>query len=220
MSIRLYPASFDAALFDFDGTLSITQPIWKKIDREFLGARGIEMPDDYQKIVNVLGFEAGAAYTIERFGLSETVEEVKSIWAKTAREAYKRDCKLRAGAKEYIEYLKKNGVLVGLVTTGAPEMLQDLEQVDVAALFDEQIYVHEVGRSKEFPDIYLEAAKRLHADINKTIVFEDIVPGINSAKSAGFLTCAINNRDDKQEKEQLKDLADFWIDEFTDIGFE
>ena len=38
------------ALFDMDGTLIDSMGIWKDVDIEFLGQRGIPMPEDLQKI--------------------------------------------------------------------------------------------------------------------------------------------------------------------------
>lgn len=215
MSVSLYPASFDAALFDFDGTLAITKDIWSEIDRAFLGARGIEMPSDYPKTVNLLGFEAGAAYTIERFGLKDSIEDIKRAWAEHAEDLYQKRCVLREGVSDYIGYLKENGVSVALVTTGSPDTLQSMQHIAIDELFDVQVYVHEVGRSKKHPDIYLEAAKRLHIDVSKCMVFEDILPGIKTAHSAGFLTCGVNNLDPEQDKEEIQLLCDVWIDDWN-----
>ena len=62
--VSLWPPSFKGAIFDFDGTISITRDVWTEGDRVFLGARGFEVTPDYQRALSALGFEAGARYTI------------------------------------------------------------------------------------------------------------------------------------------------------------
>ena len=59
----------DAIIFDFDGTLADSMWVWDGVDRQFLAKRNIPFKDEYTEMIAVLGFEAGADYTIELFGL-------------------------------------------------------------------------------------------------------------------------------------------------------
>ena len=61
-----------AVIFDLDGSLVDSMWVWQEIDLEFLGARGIALPDDYQKEIEGMSFTETACYSIERFHLSET----------------------------------------------------------------------------------------------------------------------------------------------------
>ncbi len=72
-------------------------------------------------------------------------------------------------------------------------------------MFSAFVTTAEVERGKGFPDVYLEAAKRLGLEPGECIVYEDIYQGIRAAKGAGFHTAACLNEhyqdDDKMRAE-------------------
>lgn len=113
---RLWPLAFKAAIFDFDGTISDTAALWRQVDEAFLGSRGIECPKDYSRTLSVLGFAAGARYTIERFGLSATTQEICDEWNQMGRTLYESNVELRPGAENYICALHRRGIPVALAT--------------------------------------------------------------------------------------------------------
>ena len=67
---------FAAAIFDLDGTLLNSLHVWRQVDHHFFGARGIVPPEDYPRKIAGMSFAETVAYTIERFGLSESPEAV------------------------------------------------------------------------------------------------------------------------------------------------
>lgn len=58
------------AIFDLDGTLLDSMGIWRKIDVDFLGKRGIEMTPDYPEEITALDSRSAAEYTIRRYGFA------------------------------------------------------------------------------------------------------------------------------------------------------
>ena len=70
----------------------------------------------------------------------------------------------------------------------------------------------EVAHGKDHPDIYLEAARRLGAEPEGCVVFEDILPGTLSAARAGMATVAVASSDPRQPAIELRRTADLWID--------
>ncbi len=214
---ELWPPRFSAAIFDFDGTLSDTSGIWRQVDEAFLNSRGLPYEEDYPQVMNALGFAAGAAYTIRRFGLTETVDEICDEWNRLGRALYESQASLRPGAARYLRELRSEGIPVGLATTNAPEVLLSMRRVRLHDLFDVVVTNREVMVPKSEPDIYLECATRLGAAPAQTIVFEDIVPGTRAARGAGFLTCGVRCDDPTQEAAALRDAANLWLDDWCDI---
>lgn len=215
---QLWPPAFDGAIFDFDGTIADTASIWHEVDEVFLGMRGISpVPEEYSRMLTVLGFEAGARYTIETFGLDERPEDVCEEWTRMGRALYRTDVQLRAGAEDYIRALRARGTRVSLATTNDPEVLDAMERVDVSSLFDVRVHGCEVGAPKDQPDIYLEAARRMGVSPGRCVVFEDIAPGLRAARSAGFMTCAVRSADPSQLFDEVRDAAELYLHEWTDI---
>ena len=82
--------------------------------------------------------------------------------------------------------------------TSLPRMLAEpaLKNNRIYHLFDAFTTTDEAGRSKEYPDVYLLAAKRLGVPPGNCIVFEDILPGIKAVRAAGMrpTACMINHQ--------------------------
>lgn len=212
MSISLWPPDFVAAIFDFDGTISDTAALWHEVDVDFLAARGIPYDPGYPKTLSTLGFTAGAEYTIRRFHLDERPEDICEEWTRMGRALYAAKARLRPGAQAYIERLRACGVRVGLATTNSPEVLHSMRSVDVHGLFDVVVTSSDCAVPKDRPDIYLMCADRLQAEPGQTMVFEDIKPGLQAARGAGFLTCGVRSGDPNQQVEEVREAAQAWLD--------
>ena len=123
-------------IFDLDGTILDSMHIWEEIDKKFLGKRGLEVPEDYLRSIAPLGFERAAVYTIERFGFLETPEQIIAEWYQMATDAYANQVQLKPSAEEYLRYLKKRGIKIGIATSCEPQMfLPALERNGILDLF-------------------------------------------------------------------------------------
>ena len=213
----LWPPAFDGAIFDFDGTIAETAYIWEHVDRAFLGARGIPYSEEYARALAVLGFDRGARYTIERYNLRETEADIVDEWKRLSWAFYRSEVTLKPGARSYILSLKRRGVRCALATSNEPELVRSMQHVDAAQLFDTCVYGCEVGVPKDQPDIYLEAARRLETEPARCIVFEDIAPGLRAARGAGFLTCALRSDDPSQLLDDVRDAAELYLADWTDL---
>lgn len=214
----LWPPTFDYAIFDFDGTLSATEQLWEKVDRIFFSERGIEYTPLVHQTLATLGFAAGAEWVRESYGVRDSVEDICDEWNRLGAALYETEAELRPGAAEYLSQLRSAGVPLALATTNDPQVLASMApRIRVEELFDAVVCGIEVGVPKDRPDIYLEAARRIGADPAATIVFEDILAGTRSAKSAGFSVCAVACTDPLQPRDELRREADVWLEDWQDI---
>ena len=214
---ELWPLAARAAIFDFDGTLANTAQLWRQVDMAFLSKRGLPYTADYPERLAALGFAEGARYTIELYKLNETVEQICDEWNRLGMELYRETVVLRPGAQRYINALRDASVPCALATTNDREVLGSMRNVRIEELFDVRVHGAEVGRGKDHPDIYLEAARRLGVDPTDCLVFEDIVPALSSAKRAGMIACGVRANDSMQPIETAQSVADIWLDDWTDI---
>ena len=91
----------NAVIFDVDGTLIDSMWIWKQVDIEFLGKRGIALPERLQMEIEGMSYSETAVYFKERFNLLECLEEIKEEWRLMAEDYYKCHIQLKSGAKEF-----------------------------------------------------------------------------------------------------------------------
>ena len=219
MNRWIFKTPFQGAIFDLDGTLVDSMGVWHWIDREFLGRRGIEMDDTYTHAVKTMKYETAAVYTIQRYGLQESVQQVMAEWDSMALEAYRNHIRCKPGAAEYLRQLKDKGVKLALATVSHRALSEAvLRSNGIYELFDVLTDVSQVTRGKEEPDLYLFAADKLGLKPEQCIVFEDVLVGIRSAKRAGFLTCGVKDHSSKEEEVLIQETADCFIEDFTEKG--
>ncbi|MGM9552610.1 MAG: HAD family hydrolase [Clostridia bacterium] len=210
---------FKGAIFDMDGTILDSISVWDKIDVDFLQARGIGVPDDYAHIISSMTGEECAKYSIKRFNLKDTVEDLMREWDERALFEYANNIKLRSGAKEYMEKLKGQGVKIALATSSSKTLYEAaMKNTGVYDLFDVFISTDETGISKRDPHVYNLAAERLGVNIKECVIFEDVPEAVKTAKSTGAkVVCVWDKRWDAFKKE-MESVADFYIKDFNGIS--
>ena len=205
-------------IFDLDGTILDSMDIWKEIDVKFLGRRGLEVPDDYFRNIAPLGFDGAAAYTIERFGFPETPEQIIEEWYQMAVDAYAKEVELKPFAKEYLLFLKEQGVKLGIATSCETQMfLPALERNGILGLFESYTTVREVPRGKEFPDIYERQAEKMGLLPGECAVFEDILKAVQGANDGGFYTVGVFDLHSAYEWGEIKKQANKFIYSYEEL---
>lgn len=206
------------AIFDLDGTLLDSMGVWSRVDIEFLEKRGIALPADYAAAVKAMSFSEAARYTIRRFGLAQTENEIIEEWREMVQEEYACRIPLKPGAGVYLSRLHRDGVRIGLATACGRELYEPaLVNNGIFGLFDAFASVSEAGRGKGFPDIYLLAAKRLGVNPGDCTVFEDIPEAVRGAKAAGMRTVGVFDAASAGDRVEMERLADAFIENFTDL---
>ncbi len=209
---------FKCAIFDLDGTVLDSTDVWNQIDIEFFAYRGMSMPEDYGKIIAPMGFERAAEYTVSTYGLNETPQEVVAVWNKMSHEKFENDVRLKPGAKEYLHYLKSNGVVLCVATASQKDMfIPALKSNEIYDLFDHITTLEEVKRGKGFPDIYLKSAQKANFSVDECVVFEDLLAGVLGAKDGGFRTIAMYDKNSEKDIEKIKKTADRLIYDFSEL---
>ena len=206
-----------AAVFDLDGTLLDSLGVWDDADRDFLSRRGIPLTPDYTEAVKLMHLEEAACYTKARYALSERPEEIVDEWLAFIRAAYA-EMPLKPYAKEYLLSLQERGVRLAIATSSDEKLFAPaLAHNGVEALFSAAVMVREVERGKQFPDVYLEAARRLGVPPENCAVFEDILPAVRAAKSGGFFTAAVFDEGSRGDEEALRQTADLYLNSFREL---
>lgn len=210
-------AETDAVLFDLDGTLVDSMWMWKAIDIEFLGQYGYDCPDDLQRAIEGMSFSETAAYFKERFSLPLSLEEIKAIWIRMSIDKYRHEVPLKPGAGAFLEYLKNQGIAMGIATSNGRDMVDAvLESLGISSYFSSVTTACEVAAGKPAPDIYRKVAAELQAAPERCLVFEDVPAGILAGKRAGMRVCAVEDDFSKNMIEEKQALADYYIRDYRE----
>lgn len=180
-------------IFDMDGTLVDSMPYWDRLSPDYLEQRGIR--GDFSGLmerIKTMTMPEACVHLKEAFDLPETPAEIQVQLGDVMRNHYATDIPLKKGVREYLDALRKEGVKLCIATaTALPLVHLCLGRLGVEEYFSFIMSCEEVGRGKNYPDAFLEAARRLGAAPEETAVYEDAFEAIKTAKNAGFYTVAV-----------------------------
>lgn len=174
--------SYAAVLWDLDGTIVDTEPLWMAAEHELAAAHGkIWTEEDALHLVGNSLIVSGE-YIRTRLEIDMPAEEIVDYLVSRLAAALREHIDWRPGARELIEALDAAGVPQALVTMSYASIA---EPVAAALPFAAVVTGDAVERPKPFPDPYLLAAEKLGVDATKCLAIEDSRTGAASASAAG-----------------------------------
>lgn len=189
---------FKAVLFDFDGLIVDSEPIYVEANKRFLSERGVT---DFSIMKKLFGMRAEETFQLmkDTFGFEGSVDELMNI-----RNSYILDdfangkLNLMPGLRELIIYLRNNNYKVAIGSSSKWELLSSGMKVhNLENLFDLIVCGDDVINGKPEPDIYLKAAEKLGVNPEECIVLEDAPNGVLAGKRAGMYTVSVPNHQTK-----------------------
>lgn len=182
-----------AVLFDMDGTLIDSEPLWLESEQEVMAELGYVWTVDDQ--ANCLG---GPADKTESYMQARAKKQMPAgyFMHELGMRMYKKlstKLQLIAGAENLLKSVRNSGYKTALVTASPSILMSAALQKLPAELFDATVSCDDVPRSKPDPAPYLLAAKLVEADISECVVIEDSLTGITSGLAAGAKVIAIPN---------------------------
>jgi hydroxymethylpyrimidine kinase/phosphomethylpyrimidine kinase len=206
------------AIFDVDGTLLDSMEIWEDVGVRYLNSIGIEAEPDLGTVLFTMSIQEGAAYVKEHYHLSQEPEEIVQGVLDIISNYYKKTALLKSGAKELLEKLDKHNIPMTVASSNnKKEIEMAFERLGIAKYFDRIFTCEEVGAGKTKPDIYLRAAEYLGTRPEETVVFEDVIHAIRTAKQAGFQVVGIYDETSKDDQEEVRREADWYCREWAEL---
>lgn len=206
-----------AVIFDADGTLVNSMPMWNRITYDYADFKGIYAPPGLSKIMNEMCLEQCAAYYKEKLGAEGTVEEICAEIVGMAAEKYRTAVPEIEGAAAFLQALRARGIRTALATASDLATLTPaLERLGLLSNLDVLESCTTIGKSKEYPDIYLKCAAALDAEPAECVVFEDALYAVRTAKNAGFSVVGLLTGDlTEAEKQDFTALCRRCIPNYT-----
>lgn len=208
-----------AIIFDLEGVIVDTEPLWSKADEEFLKRHNLPF-EDYEttwkpKLMGRNLFE-GAGLFRDHYGIQAEIEELARQRREIAKELFALEVILIEGFQTFFESISDK-YKTGVATSLEKAFLANVDlRLGLSKLFGRHIYsIEDIGFiSKPNPDIFLHVAQKLRVLPMNCIVIEDSPNGVEAAKRAGMRCIAITTSTTRQRLSK----ADAVVDSFKEIG--
>ena len=210
-----------AAIFDLDGTLLDSMYYWRHMFEIFLDGFGKKPKADLKDKLKPLSLQESADVFRLEYGVPGSTEEVAEGINKVLEERYFHTIEAKPYVREFLELLRENGVKICAATATDRYLVEAaLKRIGLYDYFARIYTCTEVGRGKEFPDIYLKAMEFMGERQEDTVVFEDAYYAIKTAKAAGFYVVAMADETAKEDESGILQAADEYHQDFSSVEIE
>lgn len=181
----------DAVLFDLDGVIVDSEPVWEEVRRAYVAAHGGTWQPDTQR--RLMGMSTGewAAHLSGELGVDRTPEQVATEVVAEMTRRYAERVPLIDDADAVVRRMAARWPL-GLASSSPTRLIAAaLAATGLADAFGATLSTEETARGKPAPDVWLAVAARLDVDPARCVAVEDSSNGVRSAAAAGMRVVAI-----------------------------
>jgi HAD superfamily hydrolase (TIGR01509 family) len=209
--VRMIMKEKMAALFDLDGVVLDTETqythFWDEQGLRYLGRENFCASIKGQTLTQIFEGNFGGDLTAKRAEITEALNEFERNMV----------YEYVAGAREFIEELKRGGVRMAVVTSSNEEKMRNVYRThpEFADYFDAILTGEMFARSKPHPDCFLLGMERLGTTAEQTVVFEDSFHGLTAGRSSGAFVVGLATTN---PREAIAGMADVVVDDFRGMS--
>ncbi len=181
-----------AVVFDMDGILIETEPIWDTVRRRLAAEDGLTYPDSSTPIMMGLSTQEWAEHLVDVVGFEGPWQQVAQRVIEAVAEEYATGgLPVLPGAVEAVRRMA--GLVPTAIASSSPRRLIDLvvARLGLGEALSVTVSTEEVLRGKPYPDGYLRACELLGVDATRSVAVEDSTNGVRSAHAAGMAVVCV-----------------------------
>ncbi len=182
-----------AVLWDMDGTLIDSEPMWLRAELAMLERYGIEMSEEtHDRLIGSGLWDAAELF--RELGVEMTADEIVAEWvANVGADLEQEGADWRPGAVELLASLAEAGIPSALVTMSVRSLAEQVVRLLPPGTFTAIVAGDDVARAKPHPEPYLRGAEVLGVPIERCLVLEDSPTGLRSAAASGAVAIGVPN---------------------------
>jgi HAD superfamily hydrolase (TIGR01509 family) len=181
----------EAVVFDLDGVLIDSEPVWERVRRGLVAERGGHWAPDAQRRLMGMSTQEWARYLSEDLGVGLPPDQVAAEVVDRMTASYRERIPFLPGAVEAVDRLAARWPL-GLASSAPAVLIETvLQSAGLRDRFRVTMSTEQVPHGKPAPDIYLAVTARLGVPPSTCAAIEDSSNGLRSAAAAGLHLIAI-----------------------------
>ena len=209
--------NFKGAIFDMDGTLLDSMPVWKRLTQGYLAQFGVHITDQDYAVTEGFSQPQVAQYFADRYPELPDAQSLMDGMDRLISARYEAIAKPKEGVLDFLEGLRRRGVKMAIATLTARRHAEKaLRDRDMLDYFEFMLTIEDVGISKREPDIYLQAAARMGLEPVECTVFEDAPYACATARRAGFRVCGMVEPAYAAGEDELRASSDLIVEHSFD----
>lgn len=205
------------AIFDIDGTLLDSMSIWDTIGADYLRSIGYEPREKLNEVFKNMSLHQAARYYQSEYGVTLRTDEIMDGVNAMLEQYYRYEAPLKPGVEKLLPLFRQKGVRMCIATATDRYLVEAaLSRLGVLPCFSQIFTCNEIGHGKDEPHIFEAALRSLGTERSETVVFDDALYAIRTAKRAGFPVAAVYDSHEKLQDE-VHALADIYLDDLTQL---
>jgi HAD superfamily hydrolase (TIGR01509 family) len=147
------------------------------------------------------------------------VDEIVAMTEARVERFYRDEVRAKPGVEKFLSLLKMEGVWMYIATATERRLAEiALKHAGIDQYFRGLITSAEAGEGKNTsPEIYERAMRRLRSNKKDTVVFEDALHAIQTAKGAGFRVCGVYDASAEEDQPEIQRISDYYIRSFEEM---
>ena len=208
-----------SAIFDMDGTLLDSMPTWRELGPTFLKEAGIPTTPEQEKLLRTLSDHQVIPYLREKCGLPWSEQEVVDQIVMRMEDFYSTAVRPKPGVEKFLSILKMEGVWMYVATATHRRLTEKaLKTAGIDHYFRGIVTSADAGSHKsESAEIYEMAMRRMQSNKRDTVVFEDVLYAIRTAKAAGFRVAGVYDSMSEADQPEIQRISDYYIRSYEDL---
>ncbi|MBN1948373.1 MAG: HAD family phosphatase [Candidatus Cloacimonetes bacterium] len=209
MNIMIPVQELPAVIFDMDGVIIDSEPLYFRVEQELFQSLGVDISREFHS--NLVGLSMNRIWQMikHRNNLSQSIEELTEIHHRLMIELIRNSPGLRPmpGLLPLLAQLHEYNIPCAIASSSSRELIGEvLSRLDISNYFRVIVGGDEIVESKPDPAIFLSAASQLAKKPDQCLVIEDSRNGMLAARSAGMRCVGLKNPNSGWQNLQEADL--------------
>ncbi|PCJ29372.1 MAG: HAD family hydrolase [Gammaproteobacteria bacterium] len=209
-----------AVIFDMDGTLIDSEPLWKEAEKQVFSDIGVTVTAELaDQTASMTTSEVTKFWYRHSPWSGKSLEQVENEVIDRVEHLINQNALPMQGVNGILDFFQHKQFKIGLATNAPFRLIEVvLDKLDITHYFNAICSSEHEVKGKPHPAVYLSTLRKLHVDATSCIAFEDSLSGIKAAQQAKIKTVAVPASGEfEDEKFQRSHLKLRRLSDFTDI---
>lgn len=207
-----------AAIFDMDGLLIDSEPLWDRAELDIFASLGVDITRRHE-LPDTLGLRIDQTVRMWFEALPWSGPDQQEVTQRIIARALalvEETRPLLPGVEQALQLCQQQGLKIGLASASPLHMLERvLEMFDLRKYFDVLASAESLPYSKPHPQVYLDAAAKLGIDPLNCVTLEDSFNGMIATKAARMRSIVVPAADHRDDARWA--LANVILDDLTQL---